>query len=1061
MAANLPPDSSRLGRPPVQLGSLVHDSCQNAYRELHQLIDSLPEKSSTERKEQVLDYAQRTRHRVLRILVSVRWAMDYALKMEQSNAVLFLANQRAQSYSGAADTLFFVRNTAVGAESGVKLVGGAAEILVSGELDRMPKAISRSINIPEPLSGGESGAKKSLGQLTRHALRFCLPLSGNVRVLQWRVEKPQFASRIGVPGAWSADISFDQLDTTVALLRVYAVEVMVSSDNDASSETTQTGSKARFNMTEKQKSVLVNVCNERVRAAISGMDAPVVNSDPLEEKERDLLVGQRCTKMVEAIREFIGPEVCAPLAMEHLYHQAAEMTKGPLSNIFKMDVLKKGEPIVISYWRHHRRSSRVVIRSAEEDGETSIDEVFERHRLPSRFISVVHHPPLSKTINDSVGPLMMNSINLERLLNHTLRSRELARLSTIQDAVVQVHQRFLRLCLSSIVFVRILFACFFNGSFPLRSQLLDNKRRVRVRLNRSPYVSVTVSADGSQGGIELRMDALKGSINSRYFGHAALVMEDANHEIEDLKLLSTSAVFKNDEEEAAEIKKVVDRAIDALRVLSKARIFRSTSIGASVVPPAGVARPLRVEGPYVPIESFHPRSFASLGHRSPSSNIPETERRGLITFIGSRATSVKNVHTAILWIERIRCHSLARELRRLFRVEKLLDENAPEWTPVAEKIGRYAGIGLPTSGLCVVNSYLILNADESWQVKLTTSQVIFDRQVYSTRRWGPTRFVTYNNGTLTFSYPVVTTEAVRTFLRELKCARTMATFGLRLPRKTLTYQMMLRTPRKLIFGILDPVHINATRRSAQQTHKPAGSSSQIPQLSNGVPAANANSSGTVVAGSQTPGQTPNQSPTLSLFSHQFTLAIASYGRFGFRVGLSSTSQKPIRTPAMTPLAKLAEELMDAAREDVGIALAGVLERSCAVGAVVERILLSRFSGQVNWISVVQVRLRFLGEGPTKGRQFELDIDIRPGNYIIILDFGRAAEVAGHQDARSAIPARAWRSVIAELARDRNAQGVAEKDWCAMVKPSAFGEFMKLVTSRMLENTNEKASVANA
>uniref|UniRef100_A0A7S3E712 Mediator of RNA polymerase II transcription subunit 14 n=2 Tax=Rhodosorus marinus TaxID=101924 RepID=A0A7S3E712_9RHOD len=958
MAANLPPDPSGIGRPPVQLGSLVHDSCQNAYRELHQLIDSLPEKSSTERKELVLDYAQRTRHRVLRILVSVRWAMDYALKMEQSNAVVLLANQRAQSYSGAADTLFFVRNTAVGAESGAKLVGGAAEILVSGELDCMPKAISRSINIPEPLSGGESGAKKSLGQLTRHALRFCLPLPGNVRVLEWRVEKPEFASRIGVPGAWSADISFDQLDTTVALLRVYAVEVMVSSDVDASAEATHAGSKARFSMSEKQKSVLVNVCNERVRAAISDMDAPGMKYDPHQGKERDLLVGKRCTKMVEAIREFIGPEVCAPLAMEHLYHQAAEMTKGPLSNIFKMEVLKKGEPIVVSYWRHHRRRSHVVIRSAEEDGETSIDEVFERHKLPSRFISVAHEPPLSKTINDSVPPLMMNSINLERLLNHTLRSRELARLSTIQDA------------------------------------LLDNKRQVRVRLNRSPYVSVTVSADGLQGGIEFRMDALKGSISSRYFGNAAMVMEEANHEVEDLKLLSTSAVFKNDEEEAAEIKKVVDRAVDALRVLSKARIFRSASIGASVVPPAGVSRPLRVEGPYVPVESVHPRSFASLRHRSSSSNITDTERRGIITFIGSRATSVKNVHTAILWIERIRCHFLARELRRLFRVERLLDDKAPEWTPVADKIGRYAGIGLPTSGLCVVNSYLILNADESWQVKLTTSQVIFDRQAYSTRRWGPTRFVTYNNGTLTFSYPVVTTEAVRTFLRELKCARTMATFGLRLPRKTSTYQMMLRTPRKLIFGILDPVHINATRRSAQQTQKPAGSSSHVPQLSNGMPAANANSSGTVVVASQTPGQTPNPNPTLSLFSHQFTLDIASYGRFGFRVGISSTSQRPIKTPAMTPLAKLAEELMDAAREDVGIALAGVLERSCAVGAVVERILLSRFSGQVNWISVVQVRLRFLGEGPTKGRHFELDVDLRPGNYIIILDFGRAAGTPG-------------------------------------------------------------------
>lgn len=202
-------------------------------------------------------------------------------------------------------------------------------------------------------------------------------------------------------------------------------------------------------------------------------------------------------------------------------------------------------------------------------------------------------------------------------------------------------------------------------------------------------------------------------------------------------------MFKNDEEEAAEIKRVVDRAVDALRVLSKARIFRSASIGASVVPPAGVSRPLRVEGPYVPVESVHPRSFASLRHRSSSSNITDTERRGIITFIGSRATSVKNVHTAILWIERIRCHFLARELRRLFRVERLLDDKAyvvrrnmshvcaeavwsfspgfvfaprPEWTPVADKIGRYAGIGLPTSGLCVVNSYLILNADESWQV---------------------------------------------------------------------------------------------------------------------------------------------------------------------------------------------------------------------------------------------------------------------------------------------------------------------------------------------------------
>lgn len=44
-------------------------------------------------------------------------------------------------------------------------------------------------------------------------------------------------------------------------------------------------------------------------------------------------------------------------------------------------------------------------------------------------------------------------------------------------------------------------------------------------------MSVTVSADGLQGGIEFRMDALKGSISSRYFGNAAMVMEEANHEV--------------------------------------------------------------------------------------------------------------------------------------------------------------------------------------------------------------------------------------------------------------------------------------------------------------------------------------------------------------------------------------------------------------------------------------------------------------------------------------------------------------------------------------------------
>lgn len=144
--------------PPVPLGKLVHDSAQNAYRDLHALMDSLPDRSSSEKKAMLLDFAQRTRHRVLRILVVVRWAMDYAGTVEKAERAVSIALQRTASYANAADSLFQVRNAASMAGSDEKLVAVAAELLSTGNFSGLPRVVGRSLGLPEPLAGGNGNA---------------------------------------------------------------------------------------------------------------------------------------------------------------------------------------------------------------------------------------------------------------------------------------------------------------------------------------------------------------------------------------------------------------------------------------------------------------------------------------------------------------------------------------------------------------------------------------------------------------------------------------------------------------------------------------------------------------------------------------------------------------------------------------------------------------------------------------------------------------------------------------------------------------------------------------
>lgn len=132
------------------LGRMV----QQAYAELLNLTETLPNADDLNRKTLILAYSTRLRQQFIKLLVLVRWSRG-ADDMQKIQDVLAYLNQQDSCFSMTADALVGIHNEMKAARDPNYDIPTALEILTTGDYQRLPSIIRKSIIPPSPLTQRE------------------------------------------------------------------------------------------------------------------------------------------------------------------------------------------------------------------------------------------------------------------------------------------------------------------------------------------------------------------------------------------------------------------------------------------------------------------------------------------------------------------------------------------------------------------------------------------------------------------------------------------------------------------------------------------------------------------------------------------------------------------------------------------------------------------------------------------------------------------------------------------------------------------------------------------
>lgn len=75
-------------------------------------------------------------------------------------------------------------------------------------------------------------------------------------------------------------------------------------------------------------------------------------------------------------------------------------------------------------------------------------------------------------------------------------------------------------------------------------------------------------------------------------------------------------------------------------------------------------------------------------------------------------------------------------------------------------------------------------------------------------------------------------------------------------------------------------------------------------------------------------------------------------------------------------------------KQVGTVLAGLLERSCTIGAIAERVLIGAAGGKAIWASAVRLRAAFPETRERGVKQYQIEMDVCEGTDTVVRDIGK-------------------------------------------------------------------------
>ncbi|CAG7734428.1 unnamed protein product [Allacma fusca] len=369
----------------ISLALLIDFIVQRTYHELTVLAELLPRKTDMERKQEIFNFAARTRLLAVRLLALVKWASS-AAKVDKSVHIMNFLEKQSMLFIDTADTLSrMARETLVHARLPNFHIPAAVEVLTTGTYNRLPTGIRERIVPPDPITASE---KKStlikLNQVIQHRL-VTTELPAQMRNL--KIEQGRVVFMVDNEFQVSLTVLGDSPGTP---WKIIDIEILVE-DKDIGD-----GMSLVHNL---QTGFILQLAQSRVD----------MSSAPLRE-------------LYNILHAF-----AQSLQLEVLYSQVLKLCRERLGDYLVIDEYTVGRSIILSYWKELS-----VLDPKAELGYRMIISVDAAD--PAQPLGVTHQPPLTPEEATQTGEGLKTN-QLEKIMVHTIYLRSRNRLSELRKEI--------------------------------------------------------------------------------------------------------------------------------------------------------------------------------------------------------------------------------------------------------------------------------------------------------------------------------------------------------------------------------------------------------------------------------------------------------------------------------------------------------------------------------------------------------------------------------------------------------------------------------------------------
>jgi len=401
---------------------LLKTSVQKAFIDLRNLADNLPMASDTERKRSLVEYANRTRATMIRLLVLLKWSRVNLHKVYSCWNVLEVLERQDSSCRDAADMLYTTHDMLKLARAPAYDIATAIDVLTTGTYPRMP-AVVKKIATPKKLNPDETQRTvKRLNETIRsHLLTTTIPMDFT------NISVNNGAITVTYKGLYEACLTLDIRDLTDSWSwRLISLDFFVSDTSSANP----------IPATNPIRSLV----ERRVRSA----DQPLV--------ELAMILGRLCTSMMFDM-----------LQAQAMILQSSLRWTG----VIKVDIIKEelvSLSLVCKYWSSSPRlklEAKPVVKSEPSTPSTAPstetpspaatnptassapnpEEVWLQVKMAdsSSRLVVVHNPPFPPDLDPSLTPLAVSPtlVSFERLLSSAIERHTKLRLSQLYAVVLK------------------------------------------------------------------------------------------------------------------------------------------------------------------------------------------------------------------------------------------------------------------------------------------------------------------------------------------------------------------------------------------------------------------------------------------------------------------------------------------------------------------------------------------------------------------------------------------------------------------------------------------------